>query len=60
MVLKNCPECGTDLKTVDPYKHAIACFHLTPGRLEDVLAAEEAKGNLERYKRIVALLKGAE
>jgi len=23
-----CPECGTDLGKVDPYKHAVGCFHL--------------------------------
>ena len=31
----NCPECGIDLSTVDPYKHAINCLHLPPARVEE-------------------------
>jgi len=30
-----CPECGTNLNTVDPYKHAINCLHLPPARIEE-------------------------
>ncbi len=56
---KTCPECGTDLKGLDPYKHAVACFHLAPGRPEDILAQEASRGNDVRYERIKALLGAA-
>ena len=53
--MPKCPECGIDLATVDPYAHAINCFHL-PNKGIDQLLATEGKGDDVRSQRIREIL----
>jgi len=57
---KTCPECGADLASRDPRKHAIACFHLAPGSVGDLIAQVDARKNPLQLERVKDLLKGGE
>jgi hypothetical protein len=53
-----CPECHQPVGSrhgTDPYKHAIACLHVSPGRAADILDAASKK-NEEYGRRVAALL----
>ena len=52
-----CPECNQPVGSAhgtDPYKHAIACLHIEPGRPADIL--DKASKKNEEYGRRVAVL----
>ncbi len=53
---KTCPECGVSLAGLDPYKHALACFHLAPGPVANVLAQAAGRRNEEQLARVKELL----